>query len=125
MSCDEVRELLPEHLLGVLEPEADQALSRHLRGCGACRGELASLGEGLSTFARAAHQSDPPEDLRDRVLAVLEQERADPVVVPHPRRLTGVLLARAAVVVALVGALAWGTVATVAGSHASSRASAI
>src|SRR5947207_1804402 len=58
MSCDEVRELLPEHLLGVLEPDPERAVSRHLRGCGACRAELASLGQGLATFARAAHQYD-------------------------------------------------------------------
>ena len=123
MSCDEVRELLPEHLLGVLEPDPERAVSRHLRGCGACRAELASLGQGLATFARAAHQSDPPETLRDRVLAVLEEERAEaPVVVPLRRRFTGSLLAQAALVVALAGALAWGTVATVAGSHASDRA---
>src|SRR5204863_7105807 len=89
----------------------------------ACRAELASLGQGLATFARAAHQSDPPETLRDRVLAVLEEEQAEaPVVVPLRRRFTGSLLAQAALVVALAGALAWGTVATVAGSHASDRA---
>ena len=123
MSCDEVRELLPEHLLGVLEPDPERAVSRHLRGCGACRAELASLGQGLATFARAAHQSDPPETLRDRVLAVLEEEQAEaPAVVPLRRRFTGSLLAQAALVVALAGALAWGTVATVAGSHASDRA---
>ena len=54
MKCEEVRELLPEHLLGVLDPDAEQAMKRHLRGCAACRAELASLGEGLATFARAA-----------------------------------------------------------------------
>ena len=123
MRCDEVRELLPEHLLGVLEPDAEQAVARHLRGCAACRAELASLGQGLATFARAAHQSDPPEGLRDRVLAVLEEERAEtPAVVPLRRRFSAQLLAQAALVVALAGALAWGTVATVAGSHASATA---
>jgi anti-sigma factor RsiW len=120
--CEEVRELLPEHLLGVLEPESEQAVKRHLRGCAACRAELASLGEGLVTFARAAHQTDPPEGLRERVFAVLEEERADPVVVPGRRRITPVLLAQAAVVVALAGALVWGGVATVTGMHASHRA---
>jgi anti-sigma factor RsiW len=122
MSCEEVRELLPEHLLGVLEPGPEQAVKRHLRGCAACRAELASLGEGLATFARAAHQTEPPEGLRERVIAVLEEERGDPIVVSHRRRISGALLARAAVVVALAGALVWGGVATVAGMHASSRA---
>jgi anti-sigma factor RsiW len=123
MSCEEVRELLPEHLLGALEEDAERAVSRHLRGCGRCRAELASLGQGLATFARAAHQSEPPPDLRDRVLAVLEEEQAEaPVVIPFRRRFAGTFLAQAALVVALAGALAWGTVATVAGSHASAGA---
>jgi len=122
MSCDEVRELLPEYLLGVLETESEHAVKRHLRGCGSCRAELASLGEGLAAFARASHETEPPENLKDRVMAVLDEERADPAMVPRRRRLTGALLAQAAVVAALVGALAWGAVATVSGTHASGRA---
>ena len=60
MTCDQVREQLAEHLLGVLDPESDREIKRHLRGCAGCRAELASLGEGLATFARAAHQTEPP-----------------------------------------------------------------
>ena len=32
MTCDEVRELLPEHLLGTLEGPEDLEVRRHLRG---------------------------------------------------------------------------------------------
>jgi anti-sigma factor RsiW len=122
VTCDQVREQLPEHLLGVLDQESDPAVKRHLRGCGGCRAELTSLGEGLATFARAAHQTDPPEELKERVLAVMEEERHDRVASPPRRRIGRVQLAWAAVVVALAGALAWGSIATVAGSHASNRA---
>jgi len=113
--CEATREQLPEHLLGSLGPEEDAAVRRHLRGCGACRQELAGLGEGLSTFARAAHQADPPADLRDRVLDALAEDRADPeVAAERPRRLAvRPVLLRAAAVVALAGSLAWGALATV------------
>ena len=37
MTCDEVRELLPEHLLGALEGPEDLEVRRHLRGCSTCR----------------------------------------------------------------------------------------
>jgi anti-sigma factor RsiW len=122
MTCDQVREHLPEHLLGVLDPESDREVKRHLRGCGVCRAELTSLGEGLSTFARAAHQTEPPEDLKGRVLAVLEEERADqPVPSPVPR-IRRPQLAWAVAAVFMVGALAWGSISTVAGWHASERA---
>jgi hypothetical protein len=122
MTCDEVREQLPEHLLGVLEPSTDVEVRRHLRGCGGCRQELASLGEGLATFSRAAHQTDPPEALRDRVLAVLKEERAETERVEAVRQPRRQLLVRMAVAASLVGALAWGTVATVWGVGQSDRA---
>ena len=77
MSCDDVREHLAEHVLDTLPPEQDAGVRGHLRGCMACRRELAALEEGMSTFARAAHQVDPPEPLRTRVLAVLEDERTE------------------------------------------------
>jgi Putative zinc-finger len=123
VTCDEVREQLPEHLLGVLEPEADATVRRHLRGCGGCRGELASLGEGLATFARAAHQHVPPPELRERVLAVVEDERADapaPLARLPLRRRPAVV--RALVAAALVVALLWAGAATVWGRHQSQQA---
>ena len=74
MSCEAVRDQLAEHLLGTLPPDEDGAVRRHLRGCAACRREAATLAEGVSTFARAAHEVPAPHALRDRVLAVVEEE---------------------------------------------------
>ena len=48
MTCDEVRELLPEHLLGTLEGPEDLEVRRHLRGCASCRDERMKLEEGVS-----------------------------------------------------------------------------
>ena len=77
MRCEEVREQLAEHLLGTLDERVDAEVREHLRGCASCRADMAALAEGVSTFAAAAHDLDPPEDLRERALTVLEREWAE------------------------------------------------
>jgi len=118
MTCDAVREQVPDLALGTLgEPDA-AAVRRHLRGCAPCRADLAGLDAGLAMFATAAHAVDPPAELKDRVLSVLRDEwrEAEPRAA---RRRPGIppvkrWLAAAAVVVALGGALAWGAAASAA-----------
>ncbi len=105
MNHDEVRGLLAEHLLGTLPAAEDARVRRHLRGCAACRREVAALAEGVSTFARAAHEVPPPEELRDRVLAVLREEWAE---TPPPREHRPSLVAAALVGLLAVAALAFG-----------------
>jgi hypothetical protein len=112
VTCDEVHEQLAEHLLGTLEPRVDAEVQRHLRGCAGCRRDMAALAEGVSTLALAAHDVEPPEALHDRTLSTLDDEwTADPAPVRGlgPRM---VWLGRAAVVVALASALAWGAIAS-------------
>jgi putative zinc finger protein len=108
MTCNEVRELLPEHLLDTLEPSDSIEVRRHIRGCASCRAEMHGLGDGLTTFARAAHDRRPPAELRDRVLIVLEEEwRDSPVLLPEAGRKWNPLAA-AAVFVLLVASVGWG-----------------
>ncbi|HXJ64916.1 MAG TPA: anti-sigma factor [Actinomycetota bacterium] len=122
-TCDEVTELLPEHVLGTLPASDDDAVRHHLRGCGSCRREMAMLGEGLATFSRAAHQADPPPELKDRVMAAVAEERAEPDRVvdlrPAHRRRRWTWLAVAATVAVLAGTVAWGSTSTV---HANNNA---
>jgi predicted anti-sigma-YlaC factor YlaD len=110
VTCEDVRERLPEHLLGTLESDEDLVVRRHLRGCAACRAELEALAEGLTQFARAAHDRVPPEDLRGRVLTVLEEEWRD---APSPSRgkRWQALVAVAAALAVVVASLAWGVAA--------------
>src|SRR6266576_2666822 len=87
MTCDEVRELLPEHLLGTLEGPEDLEVRRHLRGCSTCREERMKLEDGVAALSRAVHDQQPPADLRDRVLRTLGEEWHDAAPLPvTPRR---------------------------------------
>ena len=107
MTCDEVRELLPEHLLGTLDGPEDLEVRRHLRGCAGCRTEMTALSEGVEWFARAAHDRTPPPELHDRVMTTLEQEWRDADAErPDARRARWI--GRAAAVVAIAAALGWG-----------------
>ncbi len=113
MSCEEVREQLPDYSLGTLSDVESAALRRHLRGCAACRNEAAKLDEGVALFASAAHAMEPPAELKSRMMSVLEEEwREAPEQRGRVRRLG---FARwptmAAVFVLLAGALTWGGVA--------------
>ena len=110
MTCEDVRDRLPDHALGTLDEVEDRRLRRHLRGCAQCRREAGAIGEGLTLFAAASHDRTPPETLRERVLSVLAEEwRQQPVVVPDAARarvrsrLTAVALVAA---LAIVGAWA-------------------
>jgi hypothetical protein len=117
MSCTDVRDRLPDHLLETLAEPEDQAVRRHLRGCAACRADLTALEDGLETFSRAAHHSVPPPELETRVLTAIEEEwtdttTADVVALDRAarrrRRTPGVWLVAAAAVLALVVSVGWG-----------------
>ena len=112
MKCEEVRDQLAEHLLGTLEERDDAEVREHLRGCASCRTEMAALADGVSTFAAAAHDVDPPQELHDRVLAILQKEWEEAAPEVEVRRPSPGLW-RAAAIAALVSALAWGGFSTV------------
>lgn len=114
MTCERVRDLLPEHLLGSLDGDADTRVEHHLRGCTDCRAERLRLEDGVATLAYATHETAPPEELRDHVLAVLDDEwrasDAEPAnapVVPMRRRSITAWLAVAAAVVLIAGSFAF------------------
>ncbi len=109
MTHEEARERLPDLLLGGSSEVEEAALRRHLRGCGACRRELAALEEGLTVFARAAHTVTPPPELQERVLGALEDEwRASRPPTARPGRRSSARVAVAASLVLALGGAAWG-----------------
>ncbi len=122
MTCEQVRELLPEHLLGSLDDDADSRVEHHLRGCTDCRAEQLRLEDGVAALSYATHEADPPEELRDHVLAVLDEEWHAPEdepaksnVVPMRRRSPVRLIAVAAAFILIVGSFGF---AVAQGQHA-------
>ncbi len=85
MSCEEARAQLPDYALGTLPEIEAAAVRRHLRGCSGCRSEAATLDEGVALFASSAHETEPPPELRDRVMTVLTEEWSETASPPHLR----------------------------------------
>jgi hypothetical protein len=119
VSCDQVRQQLPDYVLGTLPETELAAIRRHLRGCAGCRSEASDLDEGVALFASAAHVAEPPQELQAQVMSVLAEEwsEAQGEVRARPRaRLRWPAVATAAAVVA--GILVWAVVAQImAGSY--------
>lgn len=102
MGCADVRDLLPEHALGTLDPATRSRVDQHLAWCAGCRKEAAELAEGVAGVGLHLPPAEPPAELEDRVVAAVRGGAAR-----TPRRRAGLL---AAVLAAVVGAtsLAWG-----------------
>ena len=109
MTCAEVRELLPDHVLAMATDLQDAEVRRHLRGCASCRAELAALQDGLEIFPSRS-LTDPPGDLKDRVLTTLDDEwRETPAPPSRGSRFVGSwLVAAAATLLLVVGRLGCG-----------------
>jgi predicted anti-sigma-YlaC factor YlaD len=109
VKCEETRQFLPDHVLGTLSETESAAVRRHLRACSSCRGEAAELDEGVALFAGAAHATEPPPELRDRVMAVLEEEWAEVPDRPSKARRHFAVgwQAVAALLLVLAGLAAW------------------
>lgn len=76
MTCEEIRELLEFHDLGLLEPDERRAVSEHLAtGCETCARSLATARELNALVLTATDLPEPPASLRDRVLNTLSGSR--------------------------------------------------
>src|SRR5947207_3735843 len=111
MTCESVRELLPDFTLGALSELQAAEVRRHLRGCSSCRADAAALDQGVALFASAAHATEPPADLKDRVLTVMADEWTEAAPKPSRRFPRWMAVAAAAVVVA--GSLGWASASQV------------
>jgi anti-sigma factor RsiW len=117
VTCDEVRDQLAEHLLGTLDEVTDAAVRRHLRSCGGCRREMAAMAEGIATFSRAAHEVQPPPELRERVLGAVAEEWAEAPEAPRRDRRVRTWVASAVAAAAVFASLGWGMSQANVASH--------
>ena len=67
------RELLGPHVLGLLEPDEERQLQRHLAGCRTCREEEVELHVVNRGLTRAT--TPPPPELKDRTMERLRRRR--------------------------------------------------
>ena len=106
MTCLEVRELLPEHAIGVLGEPDRERIRRHLEWCAGCRKEAGALGQAAATLAFALAPAPVPEGLGERVVARVRRAAG----VPGTRR--RVRTAAASLIAASVAfaSLGWGAV---------------
>jgi putative transcriptional regulator len=65
-------DMLPELLLGTLEPSAQQAAERHLSGCERCRAEAARLAPSVEGLLSLVPPEPPPAGVLERVVGQME-----------------------------------------------------
>ena len=102
MSCLDVRELLPEHVIGVLTPHDASSVERHLEWCAACRKESGELQRAAATLAYSVAPVEPPPELEDRVVEAVRAVARRRGTRPGRRRGVPLILA-AALSIAAVG----------------------
>jgi anti-sigma-K factor RskA len=109
MEREQIHDLAAAYALDALSPEERSAFAEHLRECGRCREEVATLSDAAAALAYAAEGPAPPEELRGRILETARADRRK--VVPLRRRLDTRWLAAAAAVAALaIGLGTWAAV---------------
>jgi hypothetical protein len=102
MDCGEVRDLLPEYVLGTLDASSRTRVGRHLAWCAGCRKEAGELAEGAAALALGLPSREPPPGLEDLVVGAVRKGASRP-----PRRRAVILAAAVAAAVASAS-IGWG-----------------
>jgi anti-sigma-K factor RskA len=74
---DDVAALITAHALGALDPEQSELAERHIAASDACRRAYEDALETSAVLALAVADSEPPADLRDRIVAAARAERSE------------------------------------------------
>lgn len=86
MAQSEIHDVAAAYALDALDPEDRWTYERHLDTCDRCREEVAALREIATDLAYAAEGPEPPDDLRERILAAAREEPRSATVIPMRRR---------------------------------------
>jgi anti-sigma factor RsiW len=128
VNCMGVRDLLPEHALGVAGSAETSTVDRHLATCAACRKEARDLERAAATMAFSLASVEPPPDLADRVVGRLHAVAGTPAPGTAQRRIPSRRRARRTTALVLaaslsIGGLGW--VATAARAPRDDQAASI
>jgi len=75
MRCDQMKDLLPLHAVGLLEPEEAAILIEHLNtGCPRCAAELAAVSEAVHLLPFAGPAEEPSPMAKARLLAAIRKD---------------------------------------------------
>jgi anti-sigma-K factor RskA len=116
MTCEEFEELSGAYALGAVTPEEREAARTHIAGCAKCTRLAQDLRAVVDVLPLSVTQVDPPESLKERLLAEIRKEGstpARPVSIgqrPRQRRLWVTPLLAAVAILGLMlsgGMLAW------------------
>jgi anti-sigma-K factor RskA len=91
---DDVAALISAYALGALEPDQADLAEQHIAASDECRRAYEEALETAAALALAVDDTEPPAELRDRILAAARAERpsaAAPAPPPSRRRLAGLL----------------------------------
>ena len=73
---EDVAALITAHALGALEPDQSELAERHIAASDACRRAYEDALETSAALALAVADSEPPADLRGRIVAAARAERS-------------------------------------------------
>ena len=121
LTCLEIRDLLPEFAVGVLDEGDRRRVERHLRWCAGCRKESAELGTAAATFAFTLAPAPVPHGLRERVVERVRHAAGSPGSRRRARAL-GATIVAGFIAVASVG---WGAAMAGRAERAADRAAAV
>lgn len=77
---------LAAHALGALEPKEERRVSAHVRRCDRCAAELTrNLLPAVAVLAESVERIEPPDTLRQSVMATVHQEAGAPPAAPAAR----------------------------------------
>jgi anti-sigma factor RsiW len=76
LTHEQVMDLAAAYVLGVLEPDEEQAVREHLASCELPHDELAELGGVVPYLAETVDQVEPPAGLKARIMAAAADELA-------------------------------------------------
>ncbi len=78
MTCEEFEELSGAYALGAVTPEEREAARAHIAGCAKCTRLAQDLRAVVGVLPLSVTQVDPPESLKERLLAEIRKEGSTP-----------------------------------------------